>query len=118
MVEKTTTMKHILFTLKDCSLELIDDEEFIRKLLYRTTNECKATLLHLAVHKFEPQGVTGFAMLAESHISIHTWPEKGMAVCDIFTCGDGQLPDLGVEYMKTQMKASDIVSQSFMRPLE
>jgi len=69
-------MKHILFTLKDCSIELIDDEEFIRKLLYYTTKECKSTLLHLAVHKFEPQGVTGFAMLAESHISIHTGPKR------------------------------------------
>ena len=118
MVEKTTTMKHILFTLKDCSLELIDDEEFIRKLLYRTTNECKATLLHLAVHKFEPQGVTGFALLAESHISIHTWPENGMAVCDVFTCGDTAIPEIGVQYMKEQLKATDIVSNEFVRPLE
>mgnify|MGYP001369872069 FL=1 len=111
-------MKHVLFTLKGCPFELLDDQEHIRIVLYRTVQKCEATLLNLNVHKFEPQGVTGLAMISESHISIHTWPEKGMAVCDIFTCGDGQLPDLGVEYMKTQMKASDIVSQSFMRPLE
>ena len=117
MVEETK-VKHILFTLKNCSYELINDEEFIRKLLYRTTNECKATLLHLAVHKFEPQGVTGFALLAESHISIHTWPEKGMAVCDIFTCGDISMPDVGVEYLREQLKATDIVSNEFVRPLE
>ena len=111
-------MKHILFTLKDCSIELLDDREFIRMLLYKTTKECKATLLHLAVHKFEPQGVTGFAMLAESHISVHTWPEKGTAVCDVFTCGDTAMPEIGVEYMKEQLKATDIVSQEFVRPLE
>ena len=111
-------MKHILFTLKECSVELLDDEEFIRKLLYRTTKECKATLLHLVVHKFEPQGVTGFALLAESHISIHTWPEKGMAVGDVFTCGDTAMPEIGVEYMKEQLKATDIVSNEFVRPLE
>ena len=111
-------MKHVLFTLKGCPFEVLDDSEFIRKLLYNTVKECKATLLDLNVHKFEPQGVTGFAMISESHISIHTWPEKNMAVCDIFTCGDGQLTDAGVEYMKTQLKASDIVSQSFTRPLE
>jgi S-adenosylmethionine decarboxylase len=111
-------MKHILFTLKGCSVDLLDDEEFIRKLLYRTTNECKATLLHLATYKFDPQGVTGFAMLAESHISIHTWPEKGMAVCDVFTCGDTAMPEIGVEYMKEQLKATDIVSNEFVRPLE
>jgi len=111
-------MKHILFTLKGCSVDLLDDEEFIRKLLYRTTNECKATLLHLTTYKFDPQGVTGFAMLAESHISIHTWPEKGMAVCDVFTCGDTAMPEIGVEYMKEQLKATDIVSNEFVRPLE
>ena len=87
MVEKTT-VKHILFTLRGCPFELLDDKEFIRMLLYRATKECKSTLLNLAVHKFDPQGVTSIAMLAESHISIHTWPEKGMAVCDVFTCGD------------------------------
>ena len=75
-------MKHILYTLKGCPFELLDDEEFIRMLLYRSTKESKSTLLNLETHKFDPQGVTGFVMLAESHISIHTWPEKGMAVCD------------------------------------
>ena len=117
MVEKTT-VKHILFTLRGCPFELLDDKEFIRMLLYRATKECKATLLNLAVHKFDPQGVTSIAMLAESHISIHTWPEKGMAVCDVFTCGDTAMPELGVEYMKEQLKATDIVSHEFVRPLE
>ena len=117
MVEKTT-VKHILFTLKGCPFELLDDEEFIRMLLYRATKECKSTLLNLATQKFNPQGVTGVAMLAESHISIHTWPEKGMAVCDVFTCGDTAMPELGVEYMREQLKATDIVSNEFVRPLE
>ncbi len=57
-------------------------------------------------------------MLAESHISIHTWPEKGMAVCDIFTCGDHTMPQDGVEYMKMELEASDIISNEFIRPLE
>ena len=118
MVEKTARMKHILFTLKGCPFELLDDEEFIRMLLFRSAKECNSTLLNLAVHKFDPQGVTGIAMLAESHISIHTWPEKGMAVCDVFTCGDTAMPELGVEYMKEQLKATDIVSHEFVRPLE
>ena len=111
-------MKHILFTLKGCPFEQLDDENNIKLLLYNATKEAKSTLLNLATHKFEPQGVTGVAMLAESHISIHTWPEKGMAVCDVFTCGDTATPELGVEYMKEQLKATDIVSNEFVRPLE
>ena len=115
MVEKTKRMKHILFTLKGCPFELHDDKEFIRMLLYRATKECKSTLLNLAAHKFDPQGVTSIAMLAESHISIHTWPEKGMAVCDIFTCGNDSTPEVGVEYIKEQLKATDYVSETIIR---
>jgi len=93
-------MRHILFTLKGCPFDLLDDKEFIRIVLFRATKECKSTLLDLTVHKFEPQGVTGIAMLAESHFTIHTWPENGLA------------------YMKEQLKATDIVSNEFVRPLE
>ena len=111
-------MKHVLFTLKGCPFELLDDQEHIRIVLYRTVQKCEATLLNLNVHKFEPQGVTGLAMISESHISIHTWPENGMAVCDVFTCGDSAEPEKAVEYMKEQLKATDIVSNQFERPLE
>jgi len=69
-------------------------------------------------HKFEPQGVTVVAMLAESHISIHTWPEKGMAVCDVFTCGDHTTPESGVEYLQMVLEAKDIICNEFIRPLE
>ena len=111
-------MKHILFTLKGCPFELLDDESNIKLLLYNATKEAKSTLLNLATHKFEPQGVTGVAMLAESHISIHTWPEKGTAVCDVFTCGDSAEPEKAVEYMQEQLKATEIVSTQFERPLQ
>lgn len=111
-------MKHILFTLKGCPFELLDDEQNIKMLLYNATKESKSTLLNLATHKFDPQGVTGVAMLAESHISIHTWPEKGMAVCDVFTCGETAIPEKGMEYMKEELRATDIVSNIFERPLE
>ena len=111
-------MKHILFTLKGCLFEPLDDEQNIKMLLYNAAKEAKSTLLNLATHKFEPQGVTGVAMLAESHISIHTWPEMGMAVCDVFTCGDSAEPEKAVEYIKEQLKATDIVSNQFERPLE
>jgi len=57
-------------------------------------------------------------MLSESHISIHTWPELGMAVCDIFTCGDHTKPKEGVKYMKMMLDSKSIVSKSFTRPLE
>ena len=111
-------MRHILFTLKGCNVELMEDIDYMRLMLYNAAKECNSTLLNLLVHKFEPQGFTGIAMLAESHISIHTWPEKGMAVCDAFTCGDHTTPEKGVEYMKEMLQASNIISREFVRPLE
>jgi len=57
-------------------------------------------------------------LLAESHISIHTWPENGMAVCDVFTCGDHTNPRSGATYMYEALDARDIVSNEFVRPLE
>ena len=76
-------MKHILFELRGCPKELLDDEENIRLSLHVAAASAKSELLNISAHKFDPQGVTGLAMLADSHISIHTWPEKNLAMCDI-----------------------------------
>ena len=111
-------MRHILFTLKGCPEILLDDESHIRNVLIKAAQLCKSTLLDISSHKFDPQGVTAVALLAESHISIHTWPENGMAVCDVFTCGDHTDPQAGVEYMKMVLHATDIISNEFTRPLE
>jgi len=96
---------------------LLDDEQYIRDVIYHASVKCQSTLLALNSHKFDPQGVTCVAMLAESHISIHTWPELGMAVCDVFTCGDHTVPRAAVTYMYDMMCATDIVSEQFVRPL-
>ena len=111
-------MKHILFTLKGCPFSLCDDESHIRNMLVNAATMGRCTLLDVSSHKFDPYGVTAIALLAESHISIHTWPEKCMAVCDVFTCGDTATPQDGVEYMKDQLKATDIICNEFERPLE
>ena len=54
-------------------------------------------------------------MLADSHISIHTWPEKGIAKCDIFTCGDKSLPELAVQFLSERLLAKNVTSNSFDR---
>lgn len=97
---------------------LLNDDEYIRNVVHHASIECNSKILGMNSHKFDPQGVTCVAMLAESHISIHTWPENGMAVCDIFTCGEHTDPAAGVEYMRQMLHATDIVSNEFIRPLE
>lgn len=111
-------MKHILFTLKGCNAALLDDEHKVKDIVMNAAVKCNSTLLAINSHKFDPQGVTCVAMLAESHISIHTWPETNMAICDVFTCGDHTDPMLGVEYMKQMFHASDMICNEFLRPLE
>lgn len=111
-------MKHILFTLYDCDEQLLNDRMFIENVLYETAAKCKATFLNTVSHQFEPQGVTAVTLLAESHISIHTWPENRMAVCDIFTCGDHTHPAEGFEYMRRQFKSKSAVHRQYDRPLE
>ena len=111
-------MRHILFTLKGCPSELLDDELHIRAVLVAAAEVSKSTLLSLSSHKFDVQGVTAIALLAESHISIHTWPEYGMAVCDVFTCGDHTNPSLASTYMYDAMGATSHVTETFVRPLK
>lgn len=111
-------MKHILFTLKGCPLYKLDDESDIRNCLVNAAVMSQATLLDITSHKFSPLGVTAVALLAESHISIHTWPEKNMAVCDVFTCGNHTMPDSAVRYMYDYLEASDMVASQFIRPLD
>ena len=97
-------MKHILFDLSKCSSKLLDDETFIKNSLVEASKVAGCELLKVETHKFEPQGVTGYALLAESHISIHTWPEKGIAKCDIFTCNSNNDPLAAIEYMKERFE--------------
>ena len=110
-------MKHILFDLKDCPSDLLDDERFVRNSLFHASLLSNSEIIKIDFHKFNPQGVTAFAMLADSHISIHTWPEKGVAKCDIFTCSDKAKPEKAVEYLGEALEAEQIDSDTFDRLL-
>lgn len=111
-------MKHVLFTLYRCDVELLNDRMFIENLLYETASECGSTFLNTVSHQFEPQGVTAVTLLAESHISIHTWPENQMAVCDIFTCGDHTDPMKGFWFMKEKLKSLCATHREYIRPFD
>ena len=80
--------KHFILNLYQCDPDLLNNPEYICRALESAAVRAGATVLQTICHQFEPQGVTAISMLSESHISIHTWPEKGTAACDIYTCGD------------------------------
>ena len=99
--------KHLLLELYRCDYEKLNDESFLRCTLNKAAKLAKATVLNLISNKFEPQGVTAIALLAESHISIHTWPESNYSAVDIFTCGQNMLPKLASQYLIEALKAEE-----------
>ena len=99
--------KHLLLELYRCDREKLNDESFLRCVLNRAAKLANATVLNLISNKFEPQGVTAIALLAESHISIHTWPESNYSAVDIFTCGRNMLPELVSQYLIAALQAEE-----------
>ena len=99
--------KHLLLELYRCDYDKLNDESFLRCTLNRAAKLANATVLNLISNKFEPQGVTAIALLAESHISIHTWPESSYSAIDIFTCGQKMMPELASQYLIEALKAEE-----------
>jgi S-adenosylmethionine decarboxylase len=110
-----TVGKHCILELYDCNHERLDDEAFLRGAITDAAKQAGATLLHLVTHHFDPQGVTGLALLAESHISIHTWPESGYAAVDVFTCGDHTMPERACQVLVEALAAGHHKLTSFRR---
>lgn len=94
--------------------EGLDDEARIERAFRDCVEACGATLLHIHTHKFSPQGVSGVAVLAESHISVHTWPEVGYAAFDVFMCGHAN-PWEAVGVLRRAFDAREIRVQELLR---
>lgn len=100
----TSLGSHCLLELHGCPAHLLDDHEFIIRVLRDAAEYAGATWLSHTSHKFSPQGVTAVGLLSESHISIHTWPEAGFAAADVFTCGEIAMPHKACEYLKAVLQ--------------
>lgn len=98
--------KHYLLNLYNCSSVLLNDEEFLIRLIESAAIASGATVLKTVSHKFEPQGVTAICLLSESHFSIHTWPEERKAATDCFTCGDTN-PKIGCDMIIKELQSTN-----------
>ena len=92
----------------------LDDEARIQQAFRDCVTSCGATLLHIHTHKFSPQGVSGVAVLAESHISVHTWPEIGYGAFDVFMCGGAQ-PWRAVDVLRRAFSAREVRVKELLR---
>jgi S-adenosylmethionine decarboxylase len=91
--------RHLLVELQDCDKEALDNLDFLREVMLEAAVACGAVVLGDSFHRFSPQGVSGVVVIAESHLSIHTWPEYAYAAVDIFTCGTTVEPRRAAEVL-------------------
>ena len=115
-----TAGTHCILELYDCSRALLNDRIFIQNALRQAAEQARSTLLKEISYQFQPHGVTALVLLAESHISIHTWPETGYAAIDVFTCGQHTKPEEACLYLVRSLQARSHSLQKlprYMAPL-
>jgi S-adenosylmethionine decarboxylase len=92
--------QHVIIELWGCDSGVINDAGLVKTAMLDAVKAANATLLDLNVHMFSPHGVTGVAVLSESHLSVHSWPEYGYVAADVFTCGETTNPRAAAKELK------------------
>ena len=95
--------------------KVIEDPKRIKKILIKAVKEANNTPLKIAIHKFQPQGITGIVLLAESHIALHLWPEFNYIAIDIYTCGDKGTSEKALEYLKKEFQPKKVEIKKIKR---
>ena len=106
---------HIVCELSGCDPATLTDVDAVRDMMIGAAKAARASVMEVAFHRFEPQGVSGVVVLAESHISIHTWPELGYAAMDVYTCGDHTDPWLACEFAAKSLSAERMITSEVKR---
>ena len=97
--------RHLLLELYDCSPEVLNSLTAVKTALVEAAKRAEATIVDVVFHEFNPFGISGVVVIAESHLSIHTWPEHRYAAVDIFSCGEIIDPSQAASYLVEQFQA-------------
>jgi S-adenosylmethionine decarboxylase proenzyme len=97
--------RHLIAEYADCSEEHLNDARFLEACMLEAVRQSGATIVRSVFHQYAPQGVSGVVVIAESHMSIHTWPEYKYAAVDFFTCGQSVDPMKAYAYVKEQLQS-------------
>ncbi len=100
--------RHVLVEFYRCEPAALDDVDLIRAAMEAAAHKARATVVSTHVHRFSPQGISGVVIIAESHLTIHTWPEKGYAAVDIFTCGSDLSPLDAVSVLESALGSGQV----------
>lgn len=114
-VEYSTFGRHVAIDTWGVDFEKLNSAEFLQNHMVEAAEACGATVLSVQAKQFEPQGATVLVLLSESHISIHTYPERGFAALDCYTCGETVDPELAIQYMVNILQPEKIYARKLIR---
>ncbi len=106
---------HIVAELSLCEPELLADLDGVKQAMVESAEVANAEVREVAFHRFIPHGVSGVVVIAESHLSIHTWPEIGYAAVDIYTCGSHTSPMKALEYLSKKFLCKQMHTTTIAR---
>jgi len=111
-----TIGRHLIAEYYGCKAPLLNEVEQLRSVMIEAAEIVGATVLGHTFHGFSPQGASGTVVIAESHLSVHTWPERGYVAVDIYTCG-GLDPRPGFDLLAKRFEAESCRVQEILRGL-
>jgi len=106
---------HILVEFYDCNPSVLNDAEAIEKEMVKAAELIEATIISSSSHAFSPHGVSAVVVIAESHLTMHTWPEHGYAAVDLFFCTKKIEPWIAIDHLKESLGAQKTTSVEFKR---
>ncbi len=109
--------RHLLAELSGCRKQILEDLSRLEEILNEAARRSGATVVKSVFHRYNPQGLSGIVVIAESHISIHTWPEYEYAAVDCFTCGTRVDPDKALDYIKESLESDSMQVRQLNRGL-
>jgi S-adenosylmethionine decarboxylase len=114
-MEYSTFGRHVAIDVWGVEFERLNNAEFLKQHMVEAAEACGATVLSVQAQQFDPQGATVLVMLSESHISIHTYPEKGFAALDCYTCGETVDPQIAIDYMVSILQPKSYYAKKLIR---
>jgi S-adenosylmethionine decarboxylase len=114
-MEYSTFGRHVAVDTWGVQFDLLNDAEFLKKEMIEAAEVSGATVLSVQSKQFSPQGATVLVLLSESHLSIHTYPERGFAALDCYTCGDHVDPQVAIDYLVSVLKPEKTYAKKLVR---
>src|SRR6185437_686366 len=114
-MEYSTFGRHVAVDTWGVDFDLLNNAEFLQAQMVEAAEASGATVLSVQGKQFEPQGATVLVLLSESHLSIHTYPEKGFAAIDCYTCGETVDPQVAIDYLVSVLKPGKVHAKKLIR---